>query len=130
MVTAPALPPHTTALPVIEAVGSAFTFTVADPFNPPVAMQLLSLNVLKVYVLEADGVTIMIAGLTSEVNDKPLERVPFHGALPVRARLMDELLPAQISAEPESNEVGLGRVVIATLDPLATGHGLLDATTR
>ena len=48
MVTAPALPPHTTALPVMEAVGNAFILIVADPFNPSVASQLLSTSVLTV----------------------------------------------------------------------------------
>jgi hypothetical protein len=130
MVTAPELPPHTTALPVIEAVGSAFTFTVADPFSPPVASQLLSTSVLTVYVFDAEGVTATIAGLLDAANEAPLESVPVHGPFPVRAMLNEELLPVQISAEPVSVAVGLGTVVTATLEPLATGHGLLDATTR
>jgi hypothetical protein len=81
-------------------------------------------------VLDDEGVTATIAGLLDAVNEAPLESVPFHGPFPVRAMLNEELLPAQISAEPESVAVGLGTVVTATLDPLATGHGLLDATTR
>jgi hypothetical protein len=64
------------------------------------------------------------------VNDKPLESVPFHGPLPVSAMLIEELLPAQISAEPDSDAVGRAIVVTATLELLATGHGLLAATTR
>ena len=103
---------------------------VADPLKPPIAKQLLSLSVLTLKVLDTEGVTETMAGLTEEVNDKPLESVPFHGAMPVKAMLIDELRPAQISAEPESDAVGRAMVVTATLELLATGHGLLAATTR
>ena len=81
-------------------------------------------------MLDDEGVTATIAGLLDAENEAPLESVPVHGPFPVSAMLNEELLPVQISAEPESVAVGLGMVVIATLELLATGHGLLDATTR
>ena len=81
-------------------------------------------------MLDDEGVTATIAGLLDAENEAPLESVPVHGPFPVRAMLNEELLPVQISAEPESVAVGLGMVVTVTLEPLTTGHGLLDATTR
>ena len=81
-------------------------------------------------MLEAEGVTETTAGLTAEENAWPLERVPLHGPLPVSAILSDELLPAQISVEPESEAVGRGIVVTATLELVATGHVPFDETKR
>jgi hypothetical protein len=81
-------------------------------------------------VVEAEGFTETIAGSTEEENACPLERVPLHGPLPVRAILSDELLPAQISVEPESEAVGRGMVVTATLELVAAGHVPLDETKR
>ena len=69
IVTEAELPPQTTVLPEIEAVGKAFTFTVAEPFNPLIAEQFASFNVLKLYVAVAPGVTETTAGLLEAEND-------------------------------------------------------------
>ena len=130
MVTLPELPPHTTALPVIDAVGKAFTLTAAVPLRPPIAAQFASLNELTVYDVDAEGVTETTTGFVEVENDCPLDSVPLQGPLPVRFIESEELLPAHISALPVSKAVGLAMVVMATLELLATGHGVLVATTR
>ena len=94
------------------------------------AAQFESSKVLKVYVLFVPGVTDTIAGLLLAENDWPFESVPFHGPFPVRAMLNEELLPAQISAEPLNEAVGRLSIDIWALLPFAAGHTPLVATTR
>jgi hypothetical protein len=55
-------PEHIVALPLSTAVGKALIVTTALPvWVTPV--QLASLNAVRVYVLEKDGVTGIVAGL-------------------------------------------------------------------
>ena len=53
---------HTVAVPLIMAVGNGLTVTTALPVKE-VAVQLTSLAAVKVYVLEAEGVTVITRGL-------------------------------------------------------------------
>ena len=81
-------------------------------------------------MLFALDVTDTTAGLLVAENDWPFESVPFQGPSPVKAMLNDELLPAQISAEPLNEAVGRLSTEICALLPFAAGHTPLVATTR
>jgi hypothetical protein len=56
------VPEQIEAVPLIIAVGNGLTVTTALPVKE-VAVQLISLAAVKVYVLEAEGVTVITRGL-------------------------------------------------------------------
>ena len=102
--------------PPIAPVGRGFTVTTALPLkSPPFAEQLASLNVEIVNVVFDVGLTDTEIGLDEPLNEAPLERVPFHGPVPVTTIERDGESPLQIVVVPLIVPVGREFTVITAL---------------
>ena len=101
-------PAQTAVVPLMAAVGLAFTVTVAEPVRSPACeVPLASESVATVYVVVAVGVTVTEIGLLLPVNVVPSLNVPLHGPVPLTAMLRLVLvLPAQTAVVPVIAEVG------------------------
>lgn len=97
-------------------VGAVFTVTTALPvISAAIAVQLASDKVAIVYVVDVVGDTLTVIGLVEPLKDEPLDNVPLHGPVPVKAILKEAELPLQIVVVPLITPVGRGLTIICAV---------------
>lgn len=100
------------AFPLNSAVGKGLTVTIADPVKSEgIEVQLASCKVEIEYVVVTAGLTVIVIGLLAPLNAAPVDKVPFHGPVPVRFRLRVADRPEHIEVVPVITPVGLGLTV-------------------
>ncbi len=108
------------ALPLRTPVGLALTVTVALPvLSPAMDIHVPLVNVLMVYVVVEDGLTLTVIVGAVPLNTVPSDKVPLIVPVPVAVMVKFVLPPLQIVAVPLNAPVGLAFTVTVALPVLS-----------